>query len=120
MDIFQSLTAKKIGSIGALIGLMSYVVPYLSITKNFPLFDAIFAIGISIGFGVALVSFSIELKTRYEYISMSVGVFMLDLGLIFIADINKKIDTDILIIINIINTLICLLYLFSRKKRTQL
>lgn len=106
----------------ALIGLLSYAIPYLlnyiSESKDdFKFFDTFYAIGISLSLGGYLAVSSIQLKHLHHFISASVAVFFFGCALLFTLDnvFEMIYRTRHYMTFNLIISIICLVLLLCRK-----
>ena len=115
-----SLYRDRIIVVSTIIGALSFSALYiLDLCFNIPSVNlkAMYAIGTPLGFGGVLFGISMDLKKLCDYYILSVSVFFLLTGVTFGIDfmLDMFIRTKYLILLNIILSLLWLVYSLFRK-----
>lgn len=110
-------------TISAIVGFVAYSLPYMldfipEWDNEFKFFDKFYAIGISFGFGGVLIGISLDLKERYHFVLMYVGIFFAGLFLTFLFDTitDSIFKTRHYVLFNLVISIICLVLLIFRKR----
>lgn len=115
----------KLITISAVIGFLSYALPYLldfipDFDNDFKFFDKFYGIGMSLAFGGMLIGVSIDLEKKYHFVLMSIGIFFSGMFVTFLFDTltDYVFKTKYYVLFNLIISIICLLSLITRKHST--